>query len=63
VLDQFRGEQLAYVAAFTVGSKLVFGDRPKDITIRWARLIMSDVLRSRVCIAACAAAMGTGVPR
>eukprot|EP00798_Chlamydomonas_sp_ICE-L_P005965 gene5965-5248_t len=30
----YRGEQLAYIAAFTTGAKLIFGDRPKDITYR-----------------------------
>jgi hypothetical protein len=34
--SEFRGEQVAYVAAFTAGARLVFGDRPKDISIRWA---------------------------
>ncbi|GAX79476.1 hypothetical protein CEUSTIGMA_g6917.t1 [Chlamydomonas eustigma] len=29
-----RGEQLAYITAFAVGAKLIFGDRPKDITYR-----------------------------
>lgn len=26
---QFNGEQLAYIAAFSVNATLVFGDRPK----------------------------------
>jgi len=34
VRKNFRGEQLAYIAAFTTGAKLIFGDRPKDITYR-----------------------------
>ena len=32
--SHYRGEQLAYVAAFATGAKLVFGDRPKEITYR-----------------------------
>jgi hypothetical protein len=35
ITEQYRGEQLAYIAAFTIGAKLVYGDRPKDITLRW----------------------------
>ena len=34
VCGHFKGEQLAYIAAFTTTAKLVFGDRPKDITYR-----------------------------
>ena len=30
--QQFVGEQLAYIAALTVGAALVFGDRPKEET-------------------------------
>ncbi len=33
-LENFNGEQLAYVAAFATGAALVFGDRPKDVTYR-----------------------------
>ena len=29
---QFVGEQLAYIAALTVGAALVYGDRPKELT-------------------------------
>ncbi len=34
ITDYYRGEQLAYITAFATGAKLVFGDRPKDITFR-----------------------------
>jgi hypothetical protein len=46
-LDNFNGEQLAYIAAMASGSQLayiaamasgsqlLFGDRPKHITYRW----------------------------
>jgi len=33
---QFRGEQLAYIAALACDTRIVFGDRPKDITYRSA---------------------------
>lgn len=31
-MQQFGGEQLAYIAAFATGAALVFGDRPKEAT-------------------------------
>ena len=34
VRQYYRGEQLAYITAFATGAKLIFGDRPKDITYR-----------------------------
>jgi hypothetical protein len=35
-IDNFNGEQLAYIAALASGSQLLFGDRPKQITYRCA---------------------------
>lgn len=35
-IDNFNGEQLAYIAALASGSQLLFGDRPKQITYRYA---------------------------
>lgn len=35
IRSHYRGEQLAYIAAFSTGAKLIFGDRPKDITYRF----------------------------
>lgn len=32
--DQLFGEQIGYVAAFATGARLVFGDRPKEVTYR-----------------------------
>mgnify|MGYP001807792123 CR=1 FL=1 len=33
-VENFNGEQLAYIAAMASGSQLLFGDRPKHITYR-----------------------------
>lgn len=34
IKEYYRGEQLAYICAFATGAKLVFADRPKDISYR-----------------------------
>lgn len=33
-VENFNGEQLAYIAALASGSQLLFGDRPKQTTYR-----------------------------
>ena len=45
---QFVGEQLAYIAALTVGAALVFGDRPKELTYQrlMSRPPLSDLDRT-----------------
>uniref|UniRef100_A0A7R9V4Q4 Uncharacterized protein n=1 Tax=Chlamydomonas euryale TaxID=1486919 RepID=A0A7R9V4Q4_9CHLO len=34
ITSHYRGEQLAYIAAFATGARLTFADRPKDISYR-----------------------------
>ena len=43
VREYYRGEQLAYIAAFATGAKLIFGDRPKDITYRRLAALATSV--------------------
>lgn len=66
IIEQYRGEQLAYIAAFTIEAQLVYGDRPKDVTLRWGGGAGAVQRRSsclqRTCSGAGLGACAAGAP-